>query len=172
MEEFEYGLRGTAAELSEMQIGLVLTQMIYPAVLNYCYQQLGEQGAIKILFKLGELIMDEYLKHKILLWKNKKFADYIKDWLQFYYHSKAEVKKIDDNLYHVIDKKCILCTDIEVEGLPFHYCVPYAGSIERMLNVLSENGKITLATYKVETITSRGNGDPACTHAITVLGGE
>ncbi|MHA1378959.1 MAG: hypothetical protein ACTSRG_11305 [Candidatus Helarchaeota archaeon] len=166
MEEFDLSLRGTAKVLFTKEIGTLIVKMIYPSVLTYCYENLGKEKAISILYKLGSDIMDDFLKFYNK--ENESFQDYIKDYLMIFYNSKAKIKKIEENLYHVIDEKCILCQDIVLEGLPFHYCVPYAGSIGRMLDVLVEQDKIPKFKYKVKTISSKGSGDPSCIHAITI----
>ena len=168
MEAFELSRRGTAKDLIDKQIGTLIVRVVYPAVLAYCYHEVGKEKAIKLLYKLGEDIMDEYLKAKILRWDRDNFQDYVQDFLKYFYNSKSKINKINEKLYHVIDQNCILCTDITVEGLPFHYCIPYSGSISRLLEILVKEGKIPKMKFKVETVFSKGNDDPHCVHAIRV----
>ncbi len=164
MEIFDLAKRGTAKELSNKEIGVLVVTMIYPSVITYFYETLGEEGAVKELRKLGSDIMDDFLK--IYSKEKNNFMEYIKDFFQIFYNSKVKVNKLNEKLYHVIDDDCILCSDIKLEGLPFHYCVSYSGSIERFLNVLANQGKIPKHHYVVRTIASKGIGKPTCIHAI------
>lgn len=166
MEVFNQSLRGTAKVLANKEIGTLIVKMIYPAVLTYCYEHLGEEEATKTLFDLGARIMDDFLK--IYAQERDNFKQYIKDYLLIFFNSKAKIKKIEKNRYHVIDDKCILCQDIALEGLNFHYCVPYAGSIQRLLQVLAKRGRIPNHQYEVKTISSRGSGDKYCIHEIKI----
>jgi predicted hydrocarbon binding protein len=167
MENFD--LRGTAKDFKNKKMVTLIVTMIYPAVLTYCYNHLSKEGAIEILRKLGRDIADDFFN--IYSEKRPKFFDYIKDFFKIFYDSDVKVKKVTQDFYYIIDEKCILCTDITVlEGLPFHYCTPYAGSITRILDVLSERGEIPYKKYKVETISSRGSGDEACIHSIKLEG--
>lgn len=168
MESFKISQRGTAKDLIDKKIGTLLVRVIYPSILSHCYHQVGKEEAIRLLWQLGVDIMDEYLKAKILRWDRDNFQDYVKDFLKYFYNSNGKIKKINENLYHVIDENCILCTEIAVKGLPFHYCLPYAGSISRLLEILVEEGKIPKKKFNVETVYSRSNEDPYCVHAIRV----
>lgn len=162
MDTFNLALRGTAKDLSNKKIGSLVVTMLYPTVLSYSYKKLGKEQAIQALRQLGSNITDDFLK---IYAKNKKnIQEYIKDFFKIFYNSKVKVNKINDKLYHIIDDKCILCMEIALEGLPFHYCISYAGGIERLLNVLSEKGRIPGPKYKyvAETIGSKGIGDPSC----------
>ena len=166
MEAFELTRRGTARDLIDKKIGTLLVRVIYPAILSHCYHDVGKEESEGLLYKLGEDIMDEYMKANTLKRERKDFKGYVLDFLKIFYNSNGKINKINDKLYHVVDKKCILCTDISVEGLPFHYCLPYAGSISRLLEILVEQGKIPRMKCKVETIFSKSNEDPHCVHAI------
>ncbi len=170
MEVFDLARRGTAKVFSTKKMNVLVVTMIYPAVLSYCYQNFDTEGAIEALRKLGSNIMDDFLN--IYNLKRNKFQDYIKDFFDIFYSSKVKIKKITEDIYHVIDDDCILCTDIKLEGLPFHYCTPYSGSIERLLTVLTEREKLELPrnTFEVKTISSRGTGDKACIHSIQFKG--
>ncbi|MHA1379661.1 MAG: hypothetical protein ACTSRG_14915 [Candidatus Helarchaeota archaeon] len=164
MNSFNLALRGTAKELQSKEIGTLVVTMFYPAVLSYFYETLGEEKAVKELRKLGSDIMDDFLK--IYTKERKDFTRYIKDFFQEFYNSKVTIEKLNDKLYHVFDNKCVLCSDITVEGLPFHYCIPYSGSIQRLLEILCDKGKIPKYKYTVNTIASKGLGNPSCIHAI------
>ncbi|NHI94741.1 MAG: hypothetical protein EAX96_19780 [Candidatus Lokiarchaeota archaeon] len=166
MEIFGLSRRGTYKDLINKKIGTLIVRVIYPAILSHCYHKVGKEEAIRLLYKLGEDIMDEYLKTKILKWDKKDFQGYVKDFLKFFYNSKGKIKKVNENLYHIIDDNCILCTDVKVEGLPFHYCLPYAGSINKLLKILVEREKIPKMKFYVDTIYSKSNEDPYCVHAI------
>lgn len=164
MESSDLTKRGTAKDFLDKKIGTLVVAMLYPSVLSYCYHKLDTEGAVKALRKLGENIMDDFLK--IYKKKRSSFQDYLKDFFKIFYDSNVKITKVSDTLYHIIDDNCILCTDINVEGLPFHYCIPYAGSIKRMLVVLAREVEIPAYNYKVETIASKGLGAKQCIHSV------
>ena len=167
MSDPKFNERGNPKDFLNKQIGTMVITMIYPAVLYYCYERCDEKRGKSLLRKLGEGIMDDFLK--IYSKKHSKFTDYIKDFFKIFYNSDVTIKKVTKDFYYIIDDNCILCTDItKLEGLPYHYCTPYGGSIQRMLEVLAEEGKIPMKNYIVETISSKGNGDEACIHTVKV----
>ncbi|MFX0140096.1 MAG: hypothetical protein ACFFDN_41020 [Candidatus Hodarchaeota archaeon] len=166
LKNIDLSKRGTAKYFSTKKIGMILVTRLYPTVLSYYQRKLGTEKTVQVLRDLGSYLTDDFFK--IYKKKRKNLQDYIKDWFKIFYDSKVDIKKINDKLYHVIDRDCILCMDIVLEGLPFHYCTPYGGSIERLLNVLAEQGKIPKFKYKVETIASKGHGNPYCTHTISL----
>jgi len=159
--------RGTAEELSKIKISSLVISMLYPAVLTYFYDELGEEGAVKTIRQLGADTADNFLM--IYKKKRKKFQDVIKDLFKIYYDNKVKIKKINDKLYHIIQKDCIVCQDIVLEGLPFHYCVSNAGITEKVLNHFATQGNIPKFKYKVKTIASKGTGDPACVYEVKLV---
>ncbi|MHA1793959.1 MAG: hypothetical protein ACTSVI_15060 [Promethearchaeota archaeon] len=167
MDGFNLAQRGSAKDFSTKKIGKMVVTMLYPAILSHCYTKLGKEGAIQALKKMGEKIADDYLK--IYSMNKHTFQENIKDFFKIFYDSKVKIKKIDANRYDVVDNDCILCSDITVEGLPFHYCTAYSGSIQRVLEFLKSEGKISVEhDYEVETIASKGSGDKACIHSIVL----
>jgi len=159
--------RGTAEELLRIKISSLVVSMLYPTVLMYCYKELGEEGAVKTIRQIGKNTMDNFLK--IYKKKRNKFQDVIKDMFKIYYDNKVKVKKINNRLYHVIEDNCIVCQDIALEGLPFHYCVSNAGSIERILEHFAELGTIPKFNYHVRTIYSKGSGDKSCVYEVRLV---
>ena len=166
MEVFYQKKRGTLKELAKVNIGTLIIHMFYPAVLVYYYEHLGEEKAILALKKLGVKLMDDFFK--IYNKERNTFQDYIKDFFKIVFNNKIIIKKINKTCFHVIDRKCILCSDIAVEGLPFHYCIPYDGGFERLFEILVQRNKIPKVNYTVSTISSRGTGAKKCIHEITI----
>ena len=166
MQDFNIANRGSPKEFSNKKINTLIVTMLYPAVLSYCYKNMKKDEAEHSLKKLGWYLAD--FLYEVYEGNKSNFQEYLKDFFKFFYFNKIKIEQISENSYRIYDKKCMLCSDIEIEGLRFHNCIPYAGTIEKLLYWLATDGKIPNYKYNVETIASKSSGDRVCIHEIQV----
>ncbi|MFW9872851.1 MAG: hypothetical protein ACFFG0_07100 [Candidatus Thorarchaeota archaeon] len=156
--------RGTLKEFQKMEmISLVITKL-YPIVLSYFHRKLGDKKVIPILKEIGFDLANDFLANYTK--RQKTFQGYIKYFFKKFFGNKVTIEQMNENLFYVTDKNCILCSDTILEGIPFHYCIPIGGCIEQLLTVLAEQDKIPKFRYTAETASSRGLGNQFCIYTI------
>jgi hypothetical protein len=160
-------------EFIKQSTGKVIIQVLFPSFVLYVQQKFMNREAVeKQLFHGGEILAEIYLKYGDifhLAQLTKKYGSILheKAILKFYqemlHNKKVNLRKIDENTYHLEDSTCILCGDIEIEELNVHLCTSISGFLSRILNEFSHQ------KFKVQTIASKWMQSPICIHEIKII---
>jgi predicted hydrocarbon binding protein len=154
---------------SKIYVGNLLIKMYYPNVVTYLAKNLGPEEATARLFQIGQEIGRKLLE--IRAPKSTDVKKLVKQWYKIMWNSTKglSIKEINRNgkiLYKVVDKKCGVCDpETVIEGLKVP-CSSIAGYLDACMEYLSK--KVTISSYKVQTVKSVSTGDPYCEHHIEV----
>ncbi len=155
-------------DLVKEKVQTILLQTVYPEIITYLKTEVGKEGTIQILRKMGNNIARTISKE----WspKGRNLKEMTTEVFDFIFDNKSiKFKKEEGSAGNllVIDPECRLCTEgLEVSDI--NYCEIISSCLEGFVNFVRES-YVYFPKARVTTVKSKASGSKNCEHLIEIL---